>query len=68
MIIMPITKPAANADSDATSSPISPPVSRKNGATVKAAKNPYTTVGTPARISSKGLKIPWIFLVAYSER
>ena len=68
IIIIPITKPAASADSDATSRPRSPPVSRKKGAIVRAAKNPYTTVGTPARISNKGLTVPRTRLVAYSDR
>ena len=52
---MPITIPAARADSDATSRPKLMPSLRTNGATVSAAKNPYTTVGIPASTSNKGL-------------
>jgi hypothetical protein len=37
---MPITNPAANADSEATSRPNIEPVDLKKGATVKAAKKP----------------------------
>ena len=55
MIMIPMTTPAASALSDATSRPIDSPQPRTNGATVKAAKKPYTTVGMPARISSIGL-------------
>ena len=53
--MIPITKPAARALSDAMCSPSSPPVSRMVGATTRAAKKPYTTVGMPARISISGL-------------
>ena len=55
MIIMPMTRPAASADSEATLSPIASPQPRRNGATESAAKKPRTTVGTPARISRMGL-------------
>ena len=54
MIIMPITRPAASADSEATSRPSASPEPRISGATVSAAKKPSTTVGMPARISSSG--------------
>ena len=37
-----------------------------SGATVKAAKKPSTTVGTPASISSKGFRMPRDRGVAYS--
>ena len=40
MIIIPITNPAAKADSEATSKPNIEPVVLKKGATVKAAKKP----------------------------
>ena len=40
MIMMPMTMPAASADSDATLRPTLSPRSRKNGATVSAAKKP----------------------------
>ena len=40
MIMMPITKPAAKADSEATSKPIKVPPDLNIGATVKAAKKP----------------------------
>ena len=40
MIMMPITRPAASALSEATSSPTAAPASRRNGATVRAAKKP----------------------------
>ena len=54
-IMIPITRPAASALSEATERPIAVPRSRTTGATTSAAKKPYTTVGTPARISSSGL-------------
>ena len=51
----PMTKPAAKALSLlAEVTPIDRPKSRTMGATVSAAKYPYTTVGTPARISRIG--------------
>jgi hypothetical protein len=40
IIMMPMTKPAASADSEETSSPAPSPRRRMNGATVKAAKKP----------------------------
>ncbi len=40
MIITPITRPAASALSEETSSPIAVPNSRTSGATVSAAKKP----------------------------
>ena len=40
IIMMPMTNPAARALSDATFSPTMLPVSRKNGAIVRAAKKP----------------------------
>ena len=52
---MPMTTPAASALCAETSKPMFCPYSRINGATVSAAKKPYTTVGIPARISSSGL-------------
>ena len=68
MIIIPITNPAANADSDATVRPRVSPTPLKRGAMVRAAKKPYTTVGTPARISKAGLTTERVDLLAYSER
>ena len=68
MIITPITRPAASALSLATSSPRVAPVSRISGATTRAAKKPYTTVGTPARISRTGFAIERNAGVAYSAR
>ena len=68
MIMIPITRPAASALSEATLRPNVAPVSRTMGATVSAAKKPYTTVGTPARISSSGFATARNFLLAYSER
>ena len=65
-IIMPMTRPAASADSEATDSPRLSPVLRMSGATVSAAKKPSTTVGTPARISSMGFSTPRIFRLEYS--
>ena len=38
----------------------------RNGVTTINAKKPYTTVGTAAKTSSKGLTICFIFLGAYS--
>ncbi len=40
MIMIPMTSPAANALSDATSMPKDSPARRTQGATVRAAKNP----------------------------
>ena len=65
-IIMPMTRPAASADSDDTSRPSDSPVFLTNGATVRAAKNPSTTVGMPASISSMGLAMPRTRGEAYS--
>ena len=66
MIIMPMTRPAASADSEATFRPIASPQPRMSGATVNAAKKPSTTVGTPARISRSGLAKERTRGVAYS--
>ena len=68
IIIIPITAPAASALSDAISSPTDSPKSRRTGATVIAAKKPYTTVGMPARISSAGFANALILVFAYSAR
>ena len=68
MIMMPITRPAARALSDATSRPSIPPELRMKGATVRAAKKPYTTVGMPARISSRGLALARSLGPAYSDK
>ena len=57
MIMMPMTMPAASALSDEMPRPIWSPVLRSMGATMSAAKNPYTTVGIPARISRIGLAV-----------
>ena len=65
IIITPITIPAARALSEATLKPTASPTSRINGATVNAAKKPYTTVGTPARISNIGLAKERNFAEAY---
>ena len=43
------------------------PLDLINGATTITAKNPYTTVGIPARISVNGLIISLVFFVAYSD-
>ncbi len=40
MIMMPMTTPAASADSEETSRPMPSPTPRKKGATVRAAKKP----------------------------
>ena len=40
MLMIPITMPAAKADSDETSNERASPVLRKKGATVRAAKKP----------------------------
>ena len=40
MIMMPMTMPAASANSEATPRPRLSPMPRKNGATVSAAKKP----------------------------
>ena len=58
MIMIPITRPATNALSEDMDQPWASPMSRRKGATVSTAKNPYTTVGTPARISSAGFAMP----------
>src|SRR5690554_1189926 len=68
IIMTPITRPAASALWDEASRPILSARSRMNGATVRAAKKPYTTVGTPASISSSGLITARAGLVAYSDR
>ena len=68
MIITPMTKPAASALSAATSSPSVAPAPRSAGLMTMAAKKPYTTVGTPARISSSGLTAPRARAPAYSDR
>ena len=68
MIMIPITRPAASADSDATSRPRLMPLARMKGATVNAAKKPYTTVGTPASSSISGFTNDLTRGVAYSER
>ena len=68
MIIMPMTRPAASALSEATSRPKFSPQPRMSGATVSAAKKPSTTVGMPARISSIGLAKARKRGVAYSDR
>ena len=67
MIITPITPPAARALSAETSWPIESPTDFKNGPTVRAAKNPYTTVWIPAKISIVGLAYALNFLEPYSE-
>ena len=54
--MIPITKPAANADSVETVRPRLSPVDLIKGPTDNAAKKPYTTVGIPASISRIGLK------------
>jgi hypothetical protein len=64
IIIIPITIPAERA--------LKPErfgikVFRK-GVTVKRAKYPYTTVGTPARISTRGFMILRVFSLEYSLR
>ena len=41
---------------------------RMNGATVRAAKKPSTTVGMPASVSSTGLKMARTGALAYSDR
>ena len=66
MIIMPMTRPAASAHSEATSRPTASPQPRMSGATVSAAKKPSTTVGMPARISRIGLAKARNRGVAYS--
>ena len=66
MIIMPMTRPAARADSEATVRPIDSPLPRIRGATVSAAKKPSTTVGMPASISSSGFSTPRTRGEAYS--
>ena len=63
-----MTPPAAIALSEATSNPKLPRKIFKKGPTVIAAKNPYTTVGTPANISRIGFKVDLTFGFAYSER
>ena len=68
MIMTPMTMPAASALSEATVKPSEAPSSRMNGATVSAAKKPYTTVGMPARISSVGLATARNLGEAYSDR
>ena len=68
MIITPMTSPAASALWEATSSPRAAPASRTAGATTSAAKNPYTTVGIPARISRSGFAIERSRRLAYSAR
>ena len=65
IIIIPITIPAANALSDATLSPTVSPQFLRKGASVRAAKNPYTTVGIPARTSRRGFAIFLNLGVAY---
>ena len=56
MIIMPITRPAASALSEATFRPNDiAPARECRAPRDSAAKKPSTTVGMPARISSKGL-------------
>ncbi len=67
MIMIPMTMPAARADSDDTTSPAASPVLRKKGATVSAAKKPYTTVGIPASISRIGFATARNFGPAYSD-
>ena len=68
MIMIPMTSPAASALSDATASPSDSPAPRMAGATVSAAKNPYTTVGMPASTSSIGLVTARTRSVEYSAR
>ncbi len=68
MIIIPITRPAASALSDATFRPKYSPQPRICGATVSAAKKPSTTVGMPARISRIGLANARKRGVAYSDK
>ena len=68
MIMMPMTRPAASALSEATSRPMASPQPRSAGPMVSAAKNPYTTVGTPASTSSSGLAQVRKFGCAYSAR
>ena len=66
MIITPITRPAAST--------LNAPVGSSNHSrntvawTNCSAKNPYTTVGTPASISRSGLSTLRTFGFAYSER
>ena len=57
IIIMPITRPAAKALSEAIDKPKVSPMFLIKGPIVKAAKKPYTTVGIPASISKRGLTI-----------
>ena len=68
MIMIPMTSPAARALSEETSRPRNTPASRIRGATTRAAKKPYTTVGIPARISISGLAAERNRRSAYSER
>ena len=68
MIIIPITPPAAIALSEAILKPKKSANSRKKGPTVMAAKNPYTTVGTPANISNKGFIIDLVVEDEYSAK
>ena len=55
MIMMPMTMPGARALLKEASSPKKPATLTMIGATVMAAKKPYTTVGMPASTSSTGL-------------
>ena len=66
IIIIPITTPAASADSVLTSNPIVAPLCLNHGPKTMAAKNPYTTVGMPASISNSGLIINLVFGFRYS--
>ena len=68
IIIMPITRPAASALSEEAASPNDSLVLLINGPTTRAAKKPYTTVGTPANTSIVGLIIFLVFLEAYSDK
>ena len=68
IIITPMARPAANALSADISIPIESPKFLSIGASVKAAKNPYTTVGIPANISMIGFAISLTLEDAYSAR
>jgi len=66
IIIIPITTPDAKAELKVASSPIAAAPFTISGATVIAAKKPYTTVGIPARTSNIGFKYDLVSWEAYS--